>query len=199
MTRAEFIDRLKEGLVGLPTATANDIIADYQTHFDDGIAAGRTEAEVAAALGDPIRLARELKAEAGIQRWHQEKNPSAAAAAVFAVLGLGALDILILLPLLMGVVGTVFGFFIAAIALFICGGVIMVAGPFAGFPGGPFAAILMGLGLMAGSVFIGALLAIFTIWLVNGVVWFARLHYRLLKPALESSPTQSTPASGVSA
>ena len=199
MTRAEFIDRLKEGLVGLPTATANDIIADYQTHFDDGIAAGRTEAEVATALGDPIRLARELKAEAGIQRWHQEKNPSAAAAAVFAVLGLGALDILILLPLLMGVVGTVFGFFIAAIALFICGGVIMVAGPFAGFPGGPFAAILMGLGLMAGSVFIGALLAIFTIWLVNGVVWFARLHYRLLKPALESSPTQPTPVSGVSA
>ena len=199
MTRAEFIDRLKEGLVGLPTATANDIIADYQTHFDDGIAAGRTEAEVASALGDPIRLARELKAEAGIQRWHQEKNPSAAAAAVFAVLGLGALDILILLPLLMGVVGTVFGFFIAAIGLFIGGGVVMVAGPFAGFPGGPFAAILMGLGLMAGAVFIGALLAIFTIWLVNGVVWFARLHYRLLKPALESSPTQPTSTSGVSA
>ena len=199
MTRAEFIDRLKEGLVGLPTATANDIIADYQTHFDDGIAAGRTEAEVASALGDPIRLARELKAEAGIQRWHQEKNPSAAAAAVFAVLGLGALDILILLPLLMGVVGTVFGFFIAAIGLFIGGGVVMVAGPFAGFPGGPFAAILMGLGLMAGAVFIGALLAIFTIWLVNGVVWFARLHYRLLKPALESSPVQPTSTSGVSA
>ena len=187
MTRAEFIDRLKEGLVGLPTATANDIIADYQTHFDDGIAAGRTEAEVASALGDPIRLARELKAEAGIQRWHQEKNPSAAAAAVFAVLGLGALDILILLPLLMGVVGTVFGFFIAAIALFICGGVIMVAGPFAGFPGVPAAAILAGLGLMAGSTALAALTAILTIWLVNGVVWFARLHYRLLKPALNTS------------
>lgn len=199
MTRAEFIDRLKEGLVGLPTATANDIIADYQTHFDDGIAAGRTEAEVASALGDPVRLARELKAEAGIQRWHQEKNPSAAAGAVFAVLGLGALDILILLPILMGVVGTVFGFFIAAIGLFIAGGVVMVAGPFAGFPGGPFAAILLGLGLMAGSVFIGALLSIFTIWLVNGVVWFARLHYRLLKPALESSPVQSNPVSGASA
>ena len=202
MTRAEFINRLKDGLVGLPTAAANDILADYQTHFDDGLAAGRTEAEDAAALGDPVRLARELKAEAGIQRWRQEKNPSAAAAAIFAVLGLGALDILILLPLLMGVVGTVIGFFIAAIALFVCGGVIMVAGPFAGFPGGPFAAILMGLGLMAGAVFIGALLTIFTIWLVNGVVWFARLHYRLLKPALEPTPadagaTNST--SGVSA
>ncbi len=199
MTRDEFLSRLKRGLAGLPVSSAAEILTDYEAHFDDGLAAGRTEAEISAKLGDPDRLARELKAEAGIQRWHQEKNPSAAAAAVFAVLGLGALDILILLPLLMGVVGTVFGFFIAAIALFICGGVIMVAGPFAGFPGGPFAAILMGLGLMAGAVFIGALLAIFTIWLVNGVVWFARLHYRLLKPALEPSPVQPTSTSGVSA
>jgi uncharacterized membrane protein len=192
MTRQEFLRRLRAGLVGLPTASANEIAADYETHFDDGIAAGRSEAEVAAALGDPDRLARELRAEAGAQRWHQEKNPSAAAAAVFAVLGLGAVDILILLPILMGVVGTIFGFFIAAIALFFSGGAIMVAGPFAGFPGGPFAAILMGLGLMAGAVFIGALLTIVTVWLVNGLVWFARLHYRLLKPALEpQSDTQS--------
>jgi hypothetical protein len=41
---------------------------------------------------------------------------------------------------------------------------------------------------MAGSTTLGALTAILTIWLVNGVVWFARLHYRLLKPALESRP-----------
>ena len=46
---------------------------------------------------------------------------------------------------------------------------------------------------------IGALLTVFTIWLVNGVVWFARLHYRLLKPALEPTSVQSTSTSGVSA
>jgi len=197
MTRADFLARLKRGLVGLPVSSAADILSDYETHFTDGLAAGRTEAEVASALGDPDRLARELKAEAGIQRWHQEKNPSAAAAAVFAVLGLGAIDILILLPILMGVVGTLFGFFIAVIALFFSGGAVMVAGPFAGFPGGPAAAILMGLGLMAGAVFIGALLSIVTIWLVNGLVWFARLHYRLLKPALD--PQSSTAVPGESA
>lgn len=197
MTRADFLARLKRGLVGLPVSSAADILSDYETHFTDGLAAGRTEAEVAAALGDPDRLARELKAEAGIQRWHQEKNPSAAAAAVFAVLGLGAIDILILLPLLMGVVGTLFGFFIAVIALFFSGGIVLVAGPFAGFPGGPVAAILGGLGLMASAIFIGALLSIVTIWLVNGLVWFARLHYRLLKPALD--PQSSTAVSGESA
>ena len=189
MTRAEFMARLKKGLAGLSLSSATEIVADYDVHFDDGIAAGRTEAEVAAALGDPDRLARELKAEAGAVRWHQEKNPSAAAGAVFAVLGLGAIDILILLPLLMGVLGTLFGFFIAVIAVFIAGGAIMVAGPIAGFPGGAFAAILGGLGLMAGSVAVGALLSVATIWLVNGLVWFARLHYRLLKPALDNTST----------
>lgn len=184
MTRADFMSRLKQGLVGLPVATAAEIEADYATHFDDGLAAGRTESEIAAALGDPARLARELKAEAGARRWDQEKNPSAAAGAVFAVLGLGAVDILILLPILMTVIGVLFGFAMAAIGIFVGGGAVMAAGPFAGFPGGPLAAILMGLGMMAGATVIAALTAVATVLLVNALVWFARLHYRLLKPAL---------------
>jgi len=185
MTRADFMGRLRRGLVGMPTAAAADIASDYETHFEDGAAAGRSEAEVAAALGDPDRLARELRAEAGAQRWHQEKNPSAAAAAVFAVLGLGAIDLLILLPIFMSVVGVLFGFFMAAIGLFIGGGVVMIGGPLAGFPGGVMTAILGGLGLMAGATALGALTAVATILLVNATVWYARLHYRLLKPALE--------------
>ncbi|CAN5398210.1 DUF1700 domain-containing protein [soil metagenome] len=196
MTRVEFLARLKRGLVGLPTSTAADIANDYETHFEDGASAGRSEAEVASALGDPDRLARELKAEAGVQRWTQEQTPSAAAGAVFAVLGLGALDIIVLLPLLMGVIGTLFGLFVAVIGLFVAGGGVMVAGPFAGFPGGGLAAFFAGLGLMAGAVSLGALLAILTVLLVNGLVWFARLHYRLLKPALE--PHGSTTFSATS-
>ncbi|MGV9007554.1 MAG: DUF1700 domain-containing protein [Brevundimonas sp.] len=192
MTRADFMARLKSGLVGLPTSTAAEILSDYDTHFDDGAADGRSEAEVATALGHPERLARELKAEVGIQRWHQEKNPSAAASAVFAVLGLGAVDIIFLLPLLMGVIGTLFGLFIAVVAFFFSGGVVMVAGPFTDLPGGSLAAVLAGLGMMAGATALGALLAILTVWLVNGLVWFARLHYRLLKPALESHTPQTS-------
>lgn len=185
MTRSDFMNRLRAGLAGLPAAAINDLAADYEAHFEDGLAAGRTEAEVAAALGDPARLARELRAEAGLKRWETEKNPSAAAAAVFAVLGLGAIDILILLPLLMTVLGIMFGVLFAVIAVFIAGGAVFAVGPFLAAPGGPFAALLAGLGLMAGATAVGALLTITSIWLVNGLVWFARLHYRLLKPAIE--------------
>lgn len=175
----------------MPTSAAADILSDYEIHFEDGKAAGRSEAEVAEALGDPNRLARELKAEAGIRRWNQEQNPSAAAGAVFAVLGLGAIDILILLPILMSVIGILFGFYMAALGLFIGGGGVMIAGPFAGFPGGALAAILGGLGLMAAATALAALTTILTIWLVNGLVWFARLHYRLLKPALDAQATDT--------
>jgi hypothetical protein len=39
---------------------------------------------------------------------------------------------------------------------------------------------------MSGAASLGALLALVSIGLVNALVWYGRLHYRLLKPALES-------------
>src|SRR5437868_15206048 len=109
MTRSEFLDQLRRGLSGMPKAAIDDIVADYDTHFTDALAAGRNEAEVATALGDPTRLARELRAEAGMKSWETAKTPSSAASAIIAILGLGALDILILLPILGGLVGTLIG------------------------------------------------------------------------------------------
>ena len=116
MTRQAFIARLREGLRGLPPQTVADIVADYESHFVDGEADGRTEAEVAAALGDPDRLARELRAESSLNRWREERSPSSAAAAVFAVLGLGAIDILILLPIVFPVFGAVLAVLVSALA-----------------------------------------------------------------------------------
>ncbi|HKU99815.1 MAG TPA: DUF1700 domain-containing protein, partial [Vineibacter sp.] len=69
MTRAAFLASLRSGLSGLPAADIDDILADYASHFDEGLAAGRSEDDVAAALGDARQLARELRAEAGLRRW----------------------------------------------------------------------------------------------------------------------------------
>lgn len=185
MTRQAFMARLREGLRGLPPQSVADVMSDYEAHFGEGLAAGRSEAEVAAALGNPDRLAREIRAESSMTRWRDERTPSSAASAVFAVLGLGAIDILVLLPILMGVAGAIFGLSIAVIAVFFAGGVMFAAGPFTAPPGGPVAALLAGLGLMAAASSVGAVLTLATIGLVNGLVWYGRLHYRLLKPALE--------------
>jgi len=185
MTRAEFMARLRQGLVGLPMAAAAEIAADYEAHFEDGVAAGRSEAEIAAALGDPGRLARELRAEAGARRWGQEQTASSAAGAIFAILGLGAIDILILLPIVLPVFGTLLAMLLTGVGVFIGGGFVLAVGPFVGAPGGAFAAILLGVGLMGLGLFMGGLFALLTKWLIDATVWYARLHYRVLKPALE--------------
>ncbi len=189
MTRQDFITRLRAGLGGLPPTTVAEIVGDYETHFAEALAAGRSEAEVAAALGDPERLARELRAEAGLKRWEAERNPSAAASAVFAVLGLGAIDVLILLPILLSIGGTILGFFIAAVAMFGVGGVLMVAGPFLVHTAPAAALILAGLGVMALGTSFGALATIASVGCTNALVWYGRLHLRLLKPALEPQGT----------
>ena len=187
MTRAEFLTRLRRGLNGLPAETVDEIVADHEAHFVEAAAKGRNDPEIAAALGNPERLAREVKAEAGMARWEAEKTPSSAIAALVALLGLGAIDILILLPILMSVVMSLFAVFVAAIAVFFAGGVVFVAGPFTEVPGGPLTAIFAGIGVMALGVVMAAITAILSIWLVNLLVWFGRLHYRLLKPALQQS------------
>ena len=75
MTKAEFLDTLGRRLAGLPRDEIDEMIADYAAHFDEGLAAGRSEAEIAAALGDPVRLAGALYAmypkDAPVARIHR--------------------------------------------------------------------------------------------------------------------------------
>ena len=191
MTRQDFLDRLRGGLSGLPTPALVEIITDYDAHFAEGLAAGRTEAEIAAALGDPDRLIRELRAQAGVRRWEEQRNPTAAANAVLAVLGLGAIDILVLLPIVLPVAGALLGLMVAAAALLGVGAVMFAAGPFV-IIGAPVAAVILaGLALICAGVCLGSLCAAAGIGLVNGLVWYGRLHITLLKPALgPSHPVQ---------
>jgi uncharacterized membrane protein len=66
-SRALFLCRLRQGLKGLPSPLADDIVEDYDVHFVQGAAAGRSESDVAAALGDPVSLAWELVLASGAE------------------------------------------------------------------------------------------------------------------------------------
>jgi Putative auto-transporter adhesin, head GIN domain/Protein of unknown function (DUF1700) len=65
MSRALFIAKLKEGLAGLSQPDINEIASDYEFHFAEAGANGQSEDDIAARLGDPTRLARELREEVG--------------------------------------------------------------------------------------------------------------------------------------
>ena len=87
MTKAEFLDTLRRRLAGLPRDEIDELVGDYATHFADGMAEGRNESEIAQALGDPMRLARELRAEAGFRRWEEARTPANFFAVLFGLLG----------------------------------------------------------------------------------------------------------------
>ena len=191
MTRQGFLQALRRGLQGLPASTIEDVVSDYEAHFAEGVSAGRSEAEVAEALGEPARLAKELRAEAGLKRWQAERNPAAAGALVLAVLGLATIDVLFLFPILVTIGSIIFAAFIVAIALLIGGaaGIGAAAFGFDHMPAeiGPLPVIFGCLGLMSLSVALGAVLIPIVIGLLDLLGRYARLHFRLLQPAIQAA------------
>jgi uncharacterized membrane protein len=187
MTRSDFLDRLRRGLSGMAVQEIDEIVADYASHFDEAIAAGRSEAEAAQALGDPERLARELKVEAGLRRWERQRTPAALAAAIAALGGMLALDVFILLPLLCVLAVGAFVIGVVLFALTIAGLALLFSGLVHSFAFAhvvsALARMLAGIGLLGASVGVTALLWLLLEGLVKLMARYARLHYRVVKPA----------------
>jgi uncharacterized membrane protein len=185
MTRDAFLHTLRSGLAGLPSPEIEDIVNDYAAHFAESDASGRNEAEVAAALGDPTRLARELRAEAGLRRFEAHWSLSNLIAATLALTGLVVVDILFLLPLLIVAVVVALGLAIALVAVGALGlKMIITALLFHG--GGTLSATVgqffIGAGLVSCLLGGGALLLLGLGAGIRVLGHYARLHYRLARP-----------------
>lgn len=54
----DFLRKLQRGLTGMSPQQIEDILEDYREHFCLGLEAGKSEAQIAASLGDPKQLAK---------------------------------------------------------------------------------------------------------------------------------------------
>lgn len=188
-SRADFINRLRHALRGLPPATIQDILADYEAHFTEAAAHGRSEQDVAAKLGDPARLARELRAEAGLRRWEQERSAAAALGAIVAVLGLATLDLFVLLPILFVVGVILFTVLVTAASIMFAGALLLAVALFGsvpGFIGGWLQGVLLALGLVSGGGAAIAIAILFLVGTVNLLARYGRLHIRAASPIVTS-------------
>ena len=198
MNRAMFLSELRMGLSGMPPKDIDETIADYESHFSEGLAAGRSEAAIATALGDPARLARELKAEAGFKRWDSERSAGSLMGAVIALLGLATIDLIFLIPFVCVVAAILISMFAVSVALFFAGGAVWLLAIFPGLMifgstgvlGSAAALWLAGLGLIAAAVGLMALTWLLLDIFGRGLVHYARLHFRLL----DSTSTEPAPA-----
>ena len=183
MSRALFINRLRQGLKGLSPDEIDEIVMDYEAHFSDAVAAGRSEIDVAASLGDPLQLGNELCAETKLRRWERRRNPHTFVQAGLGLIGLQAFNIFILLPVILVLAACAL---LVTYLLYIVGstGLHLLGGLLSG-NGNVLVPTLVGLGLVCGVVGIGSVLALL---LGNGLGLlgrYVRLNYRLLKPGEE--------------
>jgi len=73
--RQRFLEALRTALRGLPAELVDGTLEDYSTHFHEGLAAGRTEQQIANALGDPRLLAEQIRLEVDVSAWERSRSP----------------------------------------------------------------------------------------------------------------------------
>ena len=186
MNRASFLARLRSGL---SKDDVDELVDDYEAHFTEGSAAGRSEEDVSRALGEPGRLARELRAEAGLRRWEAQPSPGNYLGAVFALIGVLAIDFVLLLPFLCVLAAVFFGVGMAFIGIIIGGFAIFgdIASGGGESAADSIALILLSVSLISGGVAGGALILLALEGILKRLSSYARLHYRLLNPGVANA------------
>jgi len=179
MSRAEFLATLRAGLRGAPEATVEEVLADYAAHFDEGVAVQRSEADIAAALGDPRAIASELRMEMRIGDFEAAPSVRSGLRVLTGAWRHGVVSFLLLcvVALMLALVP------IAAMAvgvLLAAGGWFFIDGSSLELNGGMATILLCGVGLIAAAVSLMALMMLAGHGLVHVVGRYTRSRSRIL-------------------
>ncbi|MBD8069575.1 DUF1700 domain-containing protein [Bacillus sp. PS06] len=117
MNKDHFLQQLRASLKRLPDAELTDIVQDYEEYFTFGLEEGKSEAEIAASLGSPSQIAKEILAD-----YHLEKVTTSATTgnifrALWAVIGLGFFNLVIVLGPAIGLAALIFSGWVVGISL----------------------------------------------------------------------------------
>lgn len=123
MGKLEYLDALKRAMTGLPPEAQAKTLAFYEQRFVDGVAAGRTEADIASELDDPKKIAMTLRASTHMQAFDTKKNPENLVRMVAAALGLAIFNLFMVIPamvyaaLLAALYASGLGFYLAGVVI----------------------------------------------------------------------------------
>lgn len=123
MGKLEYLDALKQAMIGLPPALQAKTLAYYEQRFNDGALAGRTETDVAKELDDPKKIAMTLRASAHLSTFQQKRNPYNLVRLLVSALGLAIFNLFMVVPaivyasLLTALYACALAFYVAGIAI----------------------------------------------------------------------------------
>jgi uncharacterized membrane protein len=200
MNRETFLTQLKRSLSGLPEAEKREILYDYEEHFRIGMENGKSEEQIAGALGNPRVLGKSYRIDALLGPEAEPAEGEAAAGrtrskagrilrAVFASVSLGVFNALFVVGPFAGAVAVLVSLWAAAASLALSGVAILVGlvlAPFFPQIAGLAAvevlfAILAAAGIGALGVLAGVGMLKLTRWFWLGIEKYVRFNLRIIR------------------
>jgi len=175
MNKKDFISKLSSYLGGIPVEERQDVINDFEEHFKEGLAEGRTEEEIADSLGDPRALANQFKANILVNQAEKTTSAINITRAVLATLGLGFFNLMFILGPFIAIVAVLISLFVSAIAIIAAGITIFFASIFGPLIPQYFAVLINPAVAIFGSIGVTC----FGILFFVGCIYLSKILYRL--------------------
>lgn len=116
MNRKQFLHELEQLLHSLPQDEREDILADYNEYFANGLNEGKSEEEITEKLGSPMNIAKELGVHNRFDLPNTNKKNNSFGAVV-ATIALGFFNLVFVLGPAIGILGVLFGGWVAGVCL----------------------------------------------------------------------------------
>ena len=186
MNKEQFLTKLNDALKRIPSSEREDILQDFREHFEIGLSDGKTEEEIAKGLGVPQQIAREMVATYRLEQVEESTSTRNVLSAVWAVIGLGFFNLIIVLGPFIALVGFVLSGWLGGVSFIVSPilymvNVVIYPEIFAWYDLF-FALFLSGVGIfiVIGMFYVSR-------WLFKGFVKYLNFNVRMVKGGMKSA------------
>jgi uncharacterized membrane protein len=183
MTKQDFMHRLENALARLKPEERREILADFEEHFANGMASGKTEEEVARELGDPAVLAEQYTE--GLPEPKTPVKASGVAAGALASIALLLFNAMIAIPVIASLFAVWVSLWVVVVSLFVASLFCFITPFFAWIDpingliiAGVFA---LGISMLALTVLAGIGMVYASKWAYKGLAAYLKAHIRIIK------------------
>ncbi|MEK5359133.1 DUF1700 domain-containing protein [Peribacillus castrilensis] len=183
MNKEQFLKQLNASLTRLSLEEREDILQDYKEYFEIGMEEGKSEQEISKSLGNPRQISKELMATYHLGQVEQTTSAGNVMRAVWAVIGLGFFNLVIVLGPFIALIGVVIAGWVSAIAFILAplGALFnLVLGNFQLFD------LFFALGLCGIGIFIAMGMFVATSALTKGFIRYLKFNASLVKGGLKN-------------
>lgn len=180
MNRDDYLRQLRHNLYGLSEAEINDIILDYEEHFQIGLSKGKSEEEISSELGNPKDIAKNYINQSS-QVFREEAKTvihNDGARRLLLIVLLGLFNLIIVIGPYIGAIGILLGIFGLGVGLFFAGIGILFGVPFLAIGSIGQLHILTVIGFCIGFIGLGILIVLLGVYLSK---WLYYLTVRYIK------------------